>query len=77
MTHDTAAHALPAAYRAWRASTLGQITDRIEEDLLRELLGPAARLLAPLDPWLGRRTTAGAAFIAVRARRLDLDAEGG
>lgn len=42
MTHDTAAHALPAAYRAWRASTLGQITDRIEEDLLRELLGPAA-----------------------------------
>ena len=40
-------------------------------------LGMAARALAPLDPWLGRRTTAGAAFIAVQARRLDLGALGG
>jgi SAM-dependent methyltransferase len=29
--------------------------------------GLAARLMAPLDAWLGRRTTFGAAFIAFRA----------
>ncbi len=28
-----------------------------------------ARLMAPFDPWLGRRTTIGAAFIAVRAAK--------
>ena len=31
--------------------------------------GSLARLLAPIDPWLGRRTTIGAAFIAVAAAR--------
>jgi ubiquinone/menaquinone biosynthesis C-methylase UbiE len=29
--------------------------------------GICARLMAPLDPWLGRRTTLGAAFIALGA----------
>jgi SAM-dependent methyltransferase len=29
--------------------------------------GPAARLLAPCDPWLGRLTTVGAAFLALSA----------
>jgi len=29
----------------------------------------AARLVAPLDPWLGRTTTLGAAFIALSARK--------
>ena len=31
---------LPAAYRAWRASDLGRITDRIEEELIFALAGP-------------------------------------
>jgi ubiquinone biosynthesis O-methyltransferase len=31
---------LPAAYRAWRASDLGRITDRIEEELILALAGP-------------------------------------
>ena len=31
--------------------------------------GFAARLLAPVDPWLGQQTTLGAAFIAVSAIR--------
>jgi ubiquinone biosynthesis O-methyltransferase len=30
-------------------------------------VGPCARALAPLDPWLGRLTTVGAAFIALGA----------
>ena len=30
-------------------------------------IGVCARLLAPLDPWMGRHTTIGAAFIALRA----------
>jgi hypothetical protein len=30
-------------------------------------VGTFARLMAPLDPWLGRRTTSCAAFIALRA----------
>jgi ubiquinone biosynthesis O-methyltransferase len=33
---------LPAAYRTWRASELGRITDRIEEKRLVELIGPVA-----------------------------------
>ena len=33
---------LPAAYRAWRASDLGRITDRIEEELILALTGPVA-----------------------------------
>ncbi len=31
---------LPAAYRAWRASTLGRITDALEEDRVLDLIGP-------------------------------------
>lgn len=31
---------LPAAYSRWRNSELGQITDRIEEDLVLHLIGP-------------------------------------
>lgn len=33
---------LPDAYRIWRASELGRITDRIEERLRVELIGPVA-----------------------------------
>lgn len=32
-------------------------------------VGLCARILAPIDPWLGRRTTFGAAFIALRATK--------
>jgi ubiquinone/menaquinone biosynthesis C-methylase UbiE len=35
---------LPDAYRRWRASRLGQITDRLEEELILELIGPPAGL---------------------------------
>lgn len=35
---------LPAAYAAWRESTLGQITDAVEQDLILELVGPPAGL---------------------------------
>jgi ubiquinone biosynthesis O-methyltransferase len=39
--------ALPAAYRAWRASDLGRITDHIEEELIFALIGSTgnARIL--------------------------------
>ena len=33
---------LPAAYRAWRTSDLGRITDRIEEELILTLTAPVA-----------------------------------
>lgn len=36
--------ALPAAYADWRRSTLGRITDRLEEDLLLDRIGPAQGL---------------------------------
>lgn len=35
---------LPAAYAAWRASTLGQITDALEQGLILKLIGPPAGL---------------------------------
>lgn len=35
---------LPAAYAAWRASELGQVTDALEQDLILDLLGPPAGL---------------------------------
>jgi SAM-dependent methyltransferase len=35
---------LPHAYQRWRASRLGQITDRVEEDLILELAGRVAGL---------------------------------
>lgn len=31
--------------------------------------GPAASLMAPIDPWLGRQTTFGAAFVALSANK--------
>ncbi|MGJ0508177.1 MAG: class I SAM-dependent methyltransferase [Methylocystis sp.] len=39
--------------------------------------GAAARLLAPVDPWLGRRTTLGAAFVVLSAVKPTLRAEPG
>jgi SAM-dependent methyltransferase len=39
-----AAASLPNAYRRWRASRLGRITDALEEQLILELAGPAAGL---------------------------------
>lgn len=33
---------LPAAYRKWRESDLGRITDRIEEELILDLIGPVS-----------------------------------
>jgi SAM-dependent methyltransferase len=35
---------LPDAYRRWRVSRLGQITDRLEEELVLKLIGPPAGL---------------------------------
>jgi ubiquinone/menaquinone biosynthesis C-methylase UbiE len=35
---------LPAAYRRWRASRLGRITNALEEKLILELVGPPAGL---------------------------------
>jgi 2-polyprenyl-3-methyl-5-hydroxy-6-metoxy-1,4-benzoquinol methylase len=31
---------LPAAYEVWRTSQFGQITDRIEEELILRMIGP-------------------------------------
>lgn len=39
--------------------------------------GAAARLLAPVDPWLGRRTALGAAFIVLSAAKPSLRPEPG
>lgn len=73
---------LPAAYASWRASTLGQVTDRLELDLMLEMIGRAsgprlldvglaANLLAPLDGRLGRLTTLGAALLVLAATKPD------
>lgn len=35
---------LPAAYRAWRTSILGRVTDALEQDLILDLIGPPAGL---------------------------------
>lgn len=64
--------------RSWRAArfrTSGELGALLERHRLtvREVrgcvfyppVGAAARLAARLDPWLGRRTTVGAAFVAV------------
>jgi SAM-dependent methyltransferase len=42
LTGTTEPHlaAMPAAYRAWRASDLGRITDRLEEELVTAQVGP-------------------------------------
>ncbi len=39
--HDPALDALPQAYFGWRQSTLGRITDELEERLLLDRIGPA------------------------------------
>jgi ubiquinone/menaquinone biosynthesis C-methylase UbiE len=41
---DDALAALPASYDAWRRSTLGRITDALEERLLLDRIGPPAGL---------------------------------
>ena len=33
---------LPAAYAAWRSSTLGRVTDALEQNLILDLIGPPA-----------------------------------
>jgi ubiquinone/menaquinone biosynthesis C-methylase UbiE len=43
---------LPDAYRRWRTSRLGKITDRLEEALILEIVGPPAGLRV-LDAALG------------------------
>ncbi len=75
---------LPDAYRRWRASHLGQIADALEERLVTDTglavtgvhgavyyppFGPMAALLAVCDAWIGKRTTAGAAFLVVEGRK--------
>jgi ubiquinone/menaquinone biosynthesis C-methylase UbiE len=54
---------LPSAYRRWRASRLGRITDTLEEELILELIGPPAGLRV-LDVGCGD-----AALVVVLARR--------
>ena len=51
MAAEEHGNSLGDAYRRWRCSLLGQITERREAG------------------WLGRRTTAGAAFIAIKAKK--------
>jgi len=50
---------------------LAQETDLIDISVIGAIyyppLGAAARLMAPIDPWLGRWTTAGAAFLVLVA----------
>lgn len=42
--HDPALEGLPDAYAGWRRSTLGRITDALEERLLLDRIGPARGL---------------------------------
>jgi ubiquinone/menaquinone biosynthesis C-methylase UbiE len=49
------------------AEAAGLRTERICGAVYYPRSGFAAALMAPLDPWLGERTTFGAAFIAMRA----------
>jgi hypothetical protein len=69
--------------RTWRAARF-HTTDELQRLVERHGLvvretrgsiyyppcGPAASLLAPLDFWLGRRTTLGAGFIALSAAKI-------
>jgi 2-polyprenyl-3-methyl-5-hydroxy-6-metoxy-1,4-benzoquinol methylase len=45
----------------------GLVVSQVRGAVFYPPLGWAARFMAPVDPWLGRRTTLGAAFIAVAA----------
>jgi ubiquinone/menaquinone biosynthesis C-methylase UbiE len=38
----SALESLPAAYADWRSSTLGRVTDALEQDLILDLVGPPA-----------------------------------
>ena len=67
---DLAGSTLPARRRTWRlAKQAGLSVKAIRGVAFYPPLGFLARIMAPLDPWLGRRTTFGAAFIALRAVR--------
>lgn len=50
-----------------RAEAAGLCVTAIRGAVFHPPVGLCARLSAPIDPWLGRRTTFGAAFIALRA----------
>jgi ubiquinone/menaquinone biosynthesis C-methylase UbiE len=69
---DQAMQSLPSAYVEWRRSTLGRITDRLEERLLLERIGPA-RGLTVLDVGCGDGVLA-TALAAAGARVTGLDA---
>jgi len=66
-----------ASWKAARFRTAGELRALVEQaglsvSVIRGAVfyppvGILARALAPLDPWLGRLTTVGAAFIALRA----------
>jgi ubiquinone/menaquinone biosynthesis C-methylase UbiE len=68
-----------STWRAARFRTAGELKRLLEKHglVVRETRGSvyyppwgaAASLMAPFDPWLGRRTMAGAAFIAVSAAK--------
>lgn len=66
-----------ATWKAARFRTAGELRALAEQAGLSVItirgavfyppVGMCARVLAPLDPWLGRLTTLSAAFIALRA----------
>jgi hypothetical protein len=49
------------------ADQAGLSVTRVRGAVYYPPVGVLARMLAPLDPWLGRLSTFGAAFIALRA----------
>lgn len=51
------------------AARAGLVPDRIRGAVFHPPLTIAAAALAPIDPWLGRATTVGAAFVALRAEK--------
>jgi SAM-dependent methyltransferase len=51
------------------AERAGLVPGRIRGAVFHPPLTIAAAALAPLDPWLGRATTVGAAFVALRAEK--------
>lgn len=51
------------------AARAGLVPGRIRGAVFHPPLTIAAAALAPLDPWLGRATTVGAAFVALRAEK--------
>jgi SAM-dependent methyltransferase len=73
--HDHALETLPQAYVDWRRSTLGRITDKLEERLLLNRIGPA-RSLRILDVGCGDGVLATRlAFEGARVTGLDASAE--